>query len=328
MSPPYVRRVDMIKALTDANVQFDPEATVVVLRPLYDILMRNLQLNPDEENQRPTLQNTEANTNANLETVASGSTQQRQSSTADSGPIDQMMNMSAENVQNSGPVNESGSVANRVQPAVDNATVNILSPEEQEIEKQISVLKKKRELVALQRELQLLEYRRFDFTAFESMVNPFTGDDTYDVDKWLNDLEDSFAVFNCNDRDKLVAARRLIKGTAKVFLRTIRVNTYNELKEELITEFRHAYTAHEVYQQLKARTLQTSESVKHFVSIMVEIASHATVPESDLVDIIVDNLQDVIWGKYSGRIKGKIETLRKSTSCPDANSGQHWCVYV
>lgn len=64
------------------------------------------------------------------------------------------------------------------------------------------------------------------------------------------------------------------------------------MKEELITEFRHAYTAHEVYQQLKARTLQPSESVKHFVSIMVEIASHATVPESDLVDIIVDNLQD------------------------------------
>lgn len=73
------------------------------------------------------------------------------------------------------------------------------------------------------------------------MVNEFTGDDTNDVEKWFIDLENAFLAFQCADRDKLVAARSLIKGTAKVFLRTIRVATYDELKVELTAEFRHAY---------------------------------------------------------------------------------------
>lgn len=70
--------------------------------------------------------------------------------------------------------------------------VNTVGDEEAELNRQIALMQKKRELLTLQRELQLLEYRRFDFSAFESMVSKFTGDNTYDIDKWFDDLIRSF----------------------------------------------------------------------------------------------------------------------------------------
>lgn len=82
-------------------------------------------------------------------------------------------------------------------------------------------------------------------------MHKFTGDDAYDIKKWFDDLENAFVVFGCKNRDKFIAARRLMDGTAKMFIRTIRVSNYDELKKELITEFGHTYTLREVYQQLK-----------------------------------------------------------------------------
>lgn len=105
-------------------------------------------------------------------------------------------------------------------------------------------------------------------------------------------MEDAFVVFRCNDRDKFIAARRLLQGTARVFLRTIRASTYDELKAELVSEFQHAYTMQEVYQQLKERTLKPDESLKHYMAIMQKIASRAKVPEVDVVDSIIEGLND------------------------------------
>lgn len=124
------------------------------------------------------------------------------------------------------------------------------------------------------------------------MANKFNGDDTYDVKKWFDDLDDAFAVFNCSESDKLVAARSLMEKTAKVWLRSARVSSYSDLKNQMLLEFGHTYTAYEVYHQLKSRTRKSDESLIHYVSCMVEIASHAPLPETDVVDIIVEGLND------------------------------------
>lgn len=76
--------------------------------------------------------------------------------------------------------------------------------------------------------------------------------DHYDVAKWINDVEDAFMFFDCTGREKYMALRRLLDGTAERFLRTIVVSTYNELKAELLSEFGKRYSMQEVLQLLCA----------------------------------------------------------------------------
>lgn len=226
-----LRRIDLINVLRDNNVEFDQEATIVQLRPLYDETIRNLAANntplpnddsDDDEIQRQNVQQQ----------------QQRQQQQGQVHSVEQQMpNLHIPPVEHPAERQQPQHMRNQM--------------EQVEIDPQIALLQRRRELLELQREVMQMEgnrYGRFDFRAFESMVNAFTGDDTYDVEKWFIDLENAFMAFQCNDRDKLVAARSLIKGTAKVFLRTIRIASYDELKAELITEFKHAFTTNEVFQ--------------------------------------------------------------------------------
>lgn len=228
-----LRRVDIVRVLTEAGINFDPEATVVQLRPIYDAFVEGI---------------------------------------------------ARENV---------GDQADEIRDA--NGRGNVPEDNEDDVDRQIAILRKKRELIQLQQELGQIERRenqRFDFVAFESMVHRFSGDNSYDVHKWFNDVEDAFAVFGCSERDKFVSTRRMLDGSASMLLRTITVNTYEELKAESIEEFGKVFTMQEVFQQLKACVLKPNESVKRYVIEMQEIASRAPVPEPDLIDFIIDGLND------------------------------------
>lgn len=132
----------------------------------------------------------------------------------------------------------------------------------------------------------------FDFTVFEAMTHKFSGDDTHDIRKWFADIEDAFFALNCPVGDKFVCLRRMLTGTARLFLRTSTVHTYEALKQALLDEFGRVLTMNDVFQQLKSRTLKPTEAVKRYVLEMQEIASRANIPELDLIDCIVDGIND------------------------------------
>lgn len=243
-----LRRAEIVNALTAAGVQFDPEATVADLRPLFDALLQERVVNPAGvvEQQLP---------------VAEPPPQQPQQPQL---------------------LQEQPEEADRI------ARMDQLAAEEAEVDRQLAIMRKKQELSELQRAFQVNEHRRFDFVAFEAMITPFTGDDSYDVHKWFQDLEDAFEAFRCGERDKFIATRRSIQGTARVFVRGIRVGTYRELKTALLDEFQHAYGMHEVYQQMKERTLKPDESLKHYVAVMIELANRANIPEVDVIILLLN----------------------------------------
>lgn len=162
----------------------------------------------------------------------------------------------------------------------------------EQLNRQIEIVQKQIELNRLKATMNEIENRRFDFAELEAMMDKFNGEDTYDIQKWFSELEDAFGVLECSERHKLVSTRRLLDGTAKIFLRTIAAHTYAELKDELISEFGKNYTLHEVFQQLKNRKLGEKESTKRYVIEMQEIASFAAIPEADVIDSIIDGLND------------------------------------
>lgn len=137
--------------------------------------------------------------------------------------------------------------------------------------------------------------KKQDFRAIEAMVQKYSGDnpkDPYTIQKRIDDAESVFDLFNCSDKQKFVNACRLLTGTALLHVRNTKVRNYEQLKDELLTEFSRTHTLNDVFQQLKARHLKSNESVQRYVIEMQEIASHAPVPEADLLECIIDGLND------------------------------------
>lgn len=77
----------------------------------------------------------------------------------------------------------------------------------------------------------------FSIREIEEAFNTFNGDDEYDVKRWVLDIEQSAAVFKWNDVQQLVYGKRLLRGSAKLFLRTIAASSWVEMRDRMIEKF-------------------------------------------------------------------------------------------
>lgn len=314
-----LRKVDMVKVLSEAGIQFDPEATVNQLRPLYDDVIYHLQRNANQ------LRDTEANGSDFSAAIANKQQQQQNDSfvieVGDDGEVQHrnqsnvteaigsLTNTEATTAATAAATAAEATVAMiqmRQQQPLQQPIVNIV--DEDELNRKLTIARKQLELMQLRDQINSFELRRFNYNAFDGMVHKFTGDDAYEIKKWFEDMEKAFALFDSKDSDKLMAAHRAIDGTAKTFLRSKQVLSYNELKELMLKEFDRKWTAREVYNQMKERKWQPNESVRRYVAVMEEIASRADIAEIDLIDCIIEGLilqslecQYVIQCSYVGR---------------------------
>ncbi|XP_031632439.1 uncharacterized protein LOC116346498 [Contarinia nasturtii] len=124
------------------------------------------------------------------------------------------------------------------------------------------------------------------------MVNKFDGTELHDVTKWIENLENVFAMFRYGDRDKLVATRHLMTGRAKRFAEITSAFAYEQFKQALLTEYERAYTVQDVFSQLKARVIKPDETPREYIIEMQHIASRSMIPEADLIDLIISGLND------------------------------------
>lgn len=122
------------------------------------------------------------------------------------------------------------------------------------------------------------------------LVQPFSGDNFVTFRKWLPDLENAFSLLALNDKQKVIAIASLLTGTAAVFLRTIRVSDYGELKEKLLKEFSAEFSQEEAIKHLRQRRLQPKETVHRYVLDIEEMAMNCNIPEEEVVEIIISGL--------------------------------------
>lgn len=291
----YISRQTIIDELKVLNVEFDEKATVPELRKIYDRVRG--KLNTDEGDFL--IEISDAAEKTKITEVKNNDATAVPHSLGISADliktvVDAILKMHSDALKNkeaetAADVNS----ATGSEPYFDtDAGGDLRRAEIERLKLQIDELQKRNDFLTMNEGFNRLDLRRFDFFAFEAMVHRFNGDDSYDVRKWLEDLDDAFSMFECTPSEKLIASRRLLDGTAKLLLRTISVRTYDELKTELLREFGKVFTMQEVFHQLKARTLKPSESVKRYMIEMQEIAMRAKIPEPDLIDIIIDGLND------------------------------------
>lgn len=87
-------------------------------------------------------------------------------------------------------------------------------------DKEIEILRLKIELRRLESDHHVLNpsSKQYSFMDIENSVQKFTGDNSYGIEKWILDLEEMFTIMGCNNELMYIYARRLLEGTAKLYI--------------------------------------------------------------------------------------------------------------
>jgi hypothetical protein len=134
--------------------------------------------------------------------------------------------------------------------------------------------------------------KRIKASDVEYLVPIFTGDDEYGIRKWIDDFEDIMKSLKGEPDDYYKMARHLIRDTAKIYLRTIRVKNYDELKRAILQRYDRQVSFYEVYEKLRSRHRRRDESLLQYITSMQEIAQRVTMDGNELVSLIVAGLHD------------------------------------
>ncbi|XP_040174564.1 uncharacterized protein LOC120906730 [Anopheles arabiensis] len=144
----------------------------------------------------------------------------------------------------------------------------------------------------------------------ETIVPKFTGEGDEDVCAWIRSLEDIFVMTNVPEPQKLPLLRRSLTSTAVLLAQTTKSKNYEELKGELLKEFNNKPSKEVIYKNLRARHLNANETTLRYLLDMQHIAAAASIPENELVHIIIDGLGDPIHTASMRFMAKSIETLK------------------
>lgn len=99
------------------------------------------------------------------------------------------------------------------------------------------------------------------FRDVEDSIRHFDGDEKYPVKQWIEDIEESAELYGWSDIQKLVFAKKSLKGLAKLFVQGERgITTWKKLKKALKDEFGDVLHSAKLHQLLKKRKIKKNES--------------------------------------------------------------------
>ncbi|XP_073822472.1 uncharacterized protein [Musca autumnalis] len=163
-----------------------------------------------------------------------------------------------------------------------------------EIDKQLRKLK----LLKLQYEMNEVEEKKentkgVNFVDVEGAIAKFTGDDEQNVVKWTREFERITTVLGCGATEKFLYARRMMAGSAGLFMRSSEAKTWQDFKQELEIEFKRSMGIKETLKTLENRKWnRQAESLHRYTLVMQELAEGAPVTEAELIEYIVEGVKD------------------------------------
>ena len=108
--------------------------------------------------------------------------------------------------------------------------------------------------------------------------------------KWVSDFEDLMRSLKASEEEKFRFAKRLMEDTAKMCLRTIKANSWEELKALIIKRFDRLYSPLELLEKLRQRTKNKNETIDQYVIAMTDLAQNGDVSATDLIRLIRESL--------------------------------------
>lgn len=115
----------------------------------------------------------------------------------------------------------------------------------------------------------------------------------YPIEKWLHEIEENSNLFGWSELQRLVCAKKLLRGTAKLWLDAQPTfKLWKLFKAEITSEFGHHVSSASVHRELSNRKKKPNESCQEYLIVMRGIAQKATIEEEALVEYIIDGIQD------------------------------------
>lgn len=134
---------------------------------------------------------------------------------------------------------------------------------------------------------------RISFTDLEKSMTSFNGDDAYGIETWIKEFEDIATLMEWNNLEKLVYSKRLLSGTARLFLRSLQgVTKWESLKTELREEFGSNLNSAALHKRLASRKMKNTETYQQYFLHMKEIALLGTVEDEALMEYVIDGIRD------------------------------------
>lgn len=285
-----LKKSELVELLKELKIDFPPKATVEELRNIYEC--ETQQLTPPSEEIPLAIEETPLlSEKIPLPSEKSPIPVERMPSPSGEMPSPSVMNVSLSSLVEPPPPPEP--VVPVREFSMPSASV---APDNSEsLDEQLQILRRKLEIATLTAQLRALENapssrRPLELRDLEHALHPFTGDNEYRIRKWVNDYEEILGSGFVDERDKLIFARRMMEGTARRFLMTIKAPDWPSLRDQLIQEFDQQRSRRDVYKQLESRTIKKDETIRQYVLEMQSIASQTDITEEELVQYIVDGL--------------------------------------
>ncbi|XP_034118176.1 uncharacterized protein LOC117577322 [Drosophila albomicans] len=133
---------------------------------------------------------------------------------------------------------------------------------------------------------------------FSKVVPDFDGE-SVPVEYWFNNFELNADAYGLNEKQKYVNARSKMTKTAQLFLESVFVCSYGELKSKLLNEFKREYESAEIHTKLNERKKQDVESFQEYVLQMRKIAALGNVETKSIIRYIVNGLNIAKEFKYN-----------------------------
>jgi len=131
------------------------------------------------------------------------------------------------------------------------------------------------------------------FCDIEKSIKQFEGTDEIPVDVWISDFEDQAVLMGLNDMQKLIFAKKSVKGVAKLFVLSEKgINSWIALKSCLLSEFRSRVSSKQIYKYTE-RKRRANESVLEYFYRMKDIAWRGNVEEDALIKNVIDGIDEL-----------------------------------
>lgn len=137
----------------------------------------------------------------------------------------------------------------------------------------------------------------FSFRDIEHSMNTFSGNDNYHVEFFIKEFEQQAKMLRWNEDQKIVYAKRLLRGQAKILTRTIFISCWNELKKELLAYFGEKLTCNEAHKLLQSTKKKNNEEIGEYVLKMREIGLINGIDEVSTVQYIIEGIDDTPLNK-------------------------------
>lgn len=136
---------------------------------------------------------------------------------------------------------------------------------------------------------QIRKHLRFEDIAYA--FKKFHGDYSLSIRSWLSHFIEQCQIFELNQLDRLIYAKRLMTGTAALFVQFESTATdFDALQTELLEEYGQKTNSAMIHERLKARKKKDTETPTEYLYKMLSIASEADIDVQAIITHTIHGL--------------------------------------